>query len=124
VISGGDFMSQFLTVQNAITILVIAIVLTIVFYLVRKKEYDRLRQMAYVLILQAEHQYREYEKAGKIKFEFVFDNLYNKYIPQWLIFLFPPYVVRELIQNVFDTIKDKLDDGKVNGSVNADNVKN
>jgi hypothetical protein len=54
----------------------------------------------------------------------VFDNLYNKYIPQWLIFLFPPYVVRELIQNVFDTIKDKLDDGKVNGSVNADNVKN
>jgi hypothetical protein len=117
-------MSQFLTVQNVITILVIAIVLTIIFYLVRKKEYDRLRQMAYVLILQAEHQYREYEKAGKIKFEFVFDNLYNKYIPQWLIFLFPPYVVRELIQNVFDTIKDKLDDGKVNGSVNADNVKN
>lgn len=115
-------MSQLFTVQNIISVVVIVIVLIIVFYLIKKKKYDELRQMAYLLILQAENQYREYEKAGKIKFEFVFDSLYTKYIPQWLIFLFPPSVVRELIQNVFDTVKDKLDDGEINGSINTDNV--
>jgi hypothetical protein len=61
------------------------------------------------LIAAAEWVFSEVEKAGKQKMDWVIANLYERYIPAFLKPLFTETKLREIVQMVFDKIKDYAD---------------
>lgn len=101
------------TISFIILIGAMLIGLVIIGYLVYTRQWDRLRGMAYQLMLRAEKILSE--GVGAEKFALVFTELYNR-IPPW----FRLFVTREdlevLLQRWYDAAKDWLDDGQINGS--------
>ena len=80
-----------------------------------QKKWDQLRANAYHLMLQAEAVITG-TKRGQERFEQVFIALYDM-IPAWLRFWFPETLVREKLQDWYNnTLKDFLDNGKIDGS--------
>jgi hypothetical protein len=61
------------------------------------------------LIAAAEWVFSEVEKAGKQKMDWVIAKLYERYIPAFLKPLFTETKLREIVQMVFDKIKDYAD---------------
>lgn len=106
-------MREFLT-GNWLVILMGAILLGYIVYLVINRRWTRLREIAYKLIRQAEKVVRG-TKKGQERFELVLNQLYNM-VPAWLRFFIPRTLLEQKLQEWFNTIKDSLDDGKVNGS--------
>ena len=100
--------------QHWPSILIIAVFLFYVVYLAVNRKWDQLRGIAYRFILQAESVIRG-TKKGQERFEFVIDRLYSL-IPGWLRFFISEESLREKLQEWFDTIKDYLDNGKIDGS--------
>lgn len=61
------------------------------------------------LIADAEWVFSEVEKAGKQKMDWVIAKLYERYIPAFLKPLFTETKLREIVQMVFNKIKDYAD---------------
>jgi hypothetical protein len=83
-----------------------------IIYLAITKQWEKLRGIAYAIMLQAERVFAEGE--GKLKFEAVFNKLYYDLIPPWLRVFVPPEIIREKLQEWYDLAKDYLDDGVIN----------
>lgn len=106
-------MKDFLQ-QNYLSIASIIIILGIVVYLVTKKKWSTLRELAYDFIKKAEKIFQG-SKRGQEKFEAVFTEVYNL-IPAWIRLFIPQNYLRKKLQEWYDLIKDELDDGKLNKS--------
>ena len=61
------------------------------------------------LIADAEWVFAEVEKAGKQKMDWVIAKLYERYIPAFLKPFFTESKLREIVQIVFDKVKDFAD---------------
>lgn len=84
-------------------------------YLVVNQRWEKLRELAYKMIRQAENVIVG-TKKGQERFSLVLEQLYNL-IPAWLRFFIPRSLLEQKLQEWFDIIKDSLDDGKINDSV-------
>lgn len=108
-------MKEFLT-QNGLAILSGLVILVYIVYLLVNRRWTSLRELAYSLIRQAEKAITG-SKMGQERFNFVLNQLYNM-IPAWLRFFIPRTLLEQKLQEWFDMIKDSLDDGKINDSIN------
>lgn len=84
-------------------------------YLAVNRRWEKLRELAYKMIRQAENIIVG-TKKGQERFNLVFNRLYYL-IPAWLKFFIPKSLLKQKLQEWFDIIKDSLDDGKINDSV-------
>lgn len=75
---------------------------------------DGVREEAYRLFLAAEHVYWE-KGSGKQKMMYVVKEIRKK-LPPWMRFFINEKTAERIIQSWFDSVKDLLDDGKVNKS--------
>lgn len=107
-------MKEFLIQNWFVNLLAIAF-LGYAIYLAATKQWTKIHQLAYALMLSAERLYADNE--GKKKFESVFEKLYYDLIPPWLRLFISPESIREKIQEWYDIAKDYLSDGQVNGPV-------
>lgn len=100
--------------ENWLPILVVLGVLSYTVYLSITKQWTSIREFAYAMMLLAERTFGD--KDGKIKFNFVVNLVYRN-----LPALIKPFVKEEdiakMIQTLYDTAKDFLDDGVINSSV-------
>jgi hypothetical protein len=106
-------MLEFLT-QNWLPLLAVVVVLAYVIYLSVTKQWVKVREFAYKMMLVAERTFGD--DQGRIKFDFVVKVVYN-YIPVWLRVFVKEQHLEDLIQEWYETAKDYLDDGEVNNSV-------
>jgi hypothetical protein len=91
---------------NWFVLLVAVVILCFVIYLFITKQWTKLKESAYALMLQAERVYASYE--GKKKFEAVFDCLYYKLIPLCLKPFITPESVRKKLQKWYNDAKQDL----------------
>lgn len=77
-------------------------------YLVITKQWTKLREQAYALMLTAERIFGDGE--GKEKFEAVFNELYYRLIPAWLKLFVTPEAIRKKLQEWYDLAKEYLGD--------------
>lgn len=92
------------------------IVLAIIIYLIVTKQWTQIRQLAYQLMLRAEKVFTSIN--GQEKFAVVLTELYDR-IPPWVKLFVSRKDLEVLLQRWYDSAKDWLDDGKVNGSTPA-----
>jgi hypothetical protein len=100
--------------ENWFVVILGIIFLGFIVYLAITKQWEKLRGIAYALMLQAERVFGSGE--GKKKFEAVFEKLYFDLVPAWLRLFIPPEGIREKLQEWYDLAKDYLDNGVVDGS--------
>lgn len=81
--------------------------LLIIYFLLKTIKAKKLEPKIIELITKAEAKFKS--GNGSIKFEYVFDELYNKYAPVMIKVLFSAAEIRAMIQYVFDKIKIALD---------------
>jgi hypothetical protein len=103
-------------ISNWQTILLIVIIIGVALYLVITKQWDKLRQYAWRLILEAERTIKG-NKKGAERFEQVLLRLYNLFIPAWMQVFVTEDILREKLQQWFDDVKDFLDNGKIDNSL-------
>ena len=84
-------------------------------YLIVKHRWTKLRELSYKLVRQAEQSIVG-TKRGKERFTIVLDQLYNM-IPVWMRFFIPQSLLKKKLQEWFDLVKDSLDDGEINNSI-------
>lgn len=101
--------------SNWATIIILLAFAAWVVYLVINKKWDQLRGTAYRLILQAEKVIIG-TKRGQERFETVFRQLYSL-IPPWLQFFILESDLKEQLQKWYNDIKDYLDNGKIDNSI-------
>lgn len=104
-----DFLAE-----NWAFIAAVAFVAAWLIYLTITKQWTKIREFAYQVMLLAERIFGD--ENGKIKFEFVVRIVY-KNLPVWLKPFIREEDIRRLIQSWYDKAKDFLDDGKINKSV-------
>lgn len=104
-------MKEFLA-GNWFALLLGILFLAGIVYLAITRQWEKLRGIAYALMLQAERAFSDGE--GKKKFDAVFDKLYYDLIPTWLRLFVPPDELRRKLQEWYDLAKDYLDDGVIN----------
>ena len=102
--------------NNWPTIIIVGVFLVWVGYLIINKKWVELRGLAYRLIFQAERAITG-TKKGQERFEAVFRQLYDL-IPPWLQFFILESDLKEQLQKWYNDIKDYLDNGKIDGSIN------
>ena len=90
-----------------ISIAIVAGLLILIYYLEKTIKAKKLEPKIIELITAAEVKFQS--GNGSIKFEYVFDELYNKYAPVLIKVLFSAQEIRTMIQYVFDKIKIALD---------------
>lgn len=86
-----------------------------ILYLIINRRWEKLRELAYKMIGQAESVIVG-TKKGQERFNLVLEQLYS-IIPAWLRFFIPRRLLEQKLQEWFDLIKDSLDDGKINDSI-------
>jgi hypothetical protein len=97
-------------------VIIVAIIACIyIVYLVVNKRWNKLRTIANKLMLQAE-QTIVGTKKGRERFEQVLTQVYLL-IPIWIRIFLPKSAFEKKLQQWFELIKDSLDDGKINNSV-------
>jgi hypothetical protein len=101
--------------QNWFVILIAATFVAYVIHLILTKQWTKLREQAYALMLSAERLYGD--DAGKEKFEAVFQSLYFTLIPAWLRPFVTEDAMRKKLQEWYELAKDFLDDGEINESI-------
>lgn len=104
---------EFIT-QNWLGLLIVIAALAYMIYLGITKQWTKIRELAYRVMLLAERNFSDEE--GKLKFNFVVDIVY-RYIPVWLRIFIKESDIRNLIQKWYEMAKDFLDDGQINDSV-------
>lgn len=104
--------------QTIITILIIAIAAALVgaglYFYLRDKSLEEIREDVYQLFLQAEHKYVE-TGAGKQKMAWVISKA-RGLLPTWAQTIVSEELLYKVFEKWFRAVKDLLDDGKVNGS--------
>lgn len=103
-------MKEFLA-GNWLVLILGVLFLGFTIYLAITKQWDKLRGIAYALMLQVERTMANIE--GKKKFEAVFQRLYYDLIPPWLRLFVPPDDIRRKLQEWYDLAKDYLDNGVI-----------
>lgn len=106
-------MKVFFT-ENWLVILLLVLFVGYDIYLIVTKQWTKLREQAYALMLQAERIFADGE--GKQKFDAVFEKLYFDLVPAWLRLFVSPRSIREKLQEWYTLAKDYLDNGVVDGS--------
>jgi hypothetical protein len=106
-------MKEFFT-ENWFVIAVLLVLFAFDIYLAVTKQWIKLREQAYALMLQAERIFSTGE--GRKKFEAVFTTLYYDLIPAWLRLFISPDTIKEKLQEWYDLAKDYLDNGKIDNS--------
>lgn len=106
-------MRDFLLNYGPTLIILLAFAVYVIVLAINHK-WQQLRTTAYKLMLQAESVITG-TKRGQERFEVVFAQLYSL-IPAWLRFFFPETLVRQKLQEWYDTVKDYFDNGKIDGS--------
>jgi len=101
---------------NWLVILLLMLFVGYDIYLVITKQWTKLREQAYALMLAAERIFADGE--GQKKFEAVFEKLYFDLVPAWLRLFVSPRSIREKLQKWYTLAKDYLDNGKVDNSQN------
>ncbi len=94
------------------------ITLAIVYF--KQKKLDQIRADVYKLFLFVEHKYLK-SGAGEEKLNEVVEAAYMM-LPMWLRFFVTKTVLRDIIDEWFRTIKDLLDDGRANNSIENNGV--
>lgn len=94
---------------------------TIILYKVYKKKgkaavIEKLRADVYALMLKAEKKWGRDNGTGAFKFSFVINEMY-KLFPETAVMFISSEEFKAWVQNLYDKIKDKLDDGKLNNSI-------
>lgn len=95
-----------------ITIAILLAIILLVYMLLKLNK--NIRQRAYKLFLYAEHNF--VSGAGESKLEYVVNNVYQ-YLPSIIRLFVSENMLKRVIQKMFDEIKDLLDDGKRNKSI-------
>jgi hypothetical protein len=95
--------------KEYIIIGILVLVILVSFYLLM--QFKRIREKTYKWFLKAEHKCI----SGEDKMNYVIDNLYP-YLPFNIRIFISENTFRNIIQTMFDEIKDLLDDGKFNKS--------
>ena len=110
------FIEQ-IPVPILVVVLALLVALTVVMTVkyVKSKGLDGLRAEVYQLILKAEHMFKGSEK-GKQKLAWVVQQA-RSLLPKWLQFFITDKALEKLIQIWFNGVKDLLDDGKFNNSL-------
>lgn len=91
-----------LIVISALSIIALLIVIVVGFKAAKENE---LEPKIIELITEAEGKFTE----GSVKFEYVFDKLYNVFAPKIVKLLFSTDEIKHIIQFVFDKVKIALD---------------
>lgn len=100
--------------ENWAVISAAAIVVVYLVYLTITKQWTRIREFAYQVMLLAERTFGD--ENGKIKFDFVVRIVF-KNLPAWLKLFIHEDDIKKLIQTWYNKAKDFLDDGQFNESM-------
>lgn len=88
--------------------------LAYIIYLSITKQWAKIREFAYEMMLCAERTFSD--DQGNLKFDFVV-NLVHDNLPPWI----KPFIKRDslkrIVQTLYDAAKDYLDDGIINSSI-------
>ena len=98
-----------------LVILVAIIACIYILYLVVNKRWNKLRMIANKLMLQAEQTIIG-TKKGRERFDQVLTQVYLL-IPIWIRVFLSKSAFEKKLQQWFELIKDSLDDGKINNSI-------
>lgn len=82
-------------------------IICLVYYIIRNIEIKKLEPVIIKLITEAEHQFTSGE--GSKKFDYVFDKLYDNFMPGAFKIFFTSKDIKSIIQFIFDKIKIALD---------------
>lgn len=104
-----DFISQ-----NWPSLIIAAGILVYIVYLSATRQWIKVREFAYEMMLCAERVFAD--DQGKLKFDFVVNFVYD-YLPAWMKMFVKRETLNKLVQNLYDTAKDLLDDGEINSSI-------
>ncbi len=96
-------------IQSIITVSLAITSIVCVFYLFMTKQYDKIRKIAYQLILQAEKSYTN----GNFKMNFVVDTIYNTYFPPWLKIFVTKDDLKAQLQIWYNEIREYLQDKQI-----------
>ena len=99
----------------ALAILMIVTIVIAIQYM-KSKGLDGIRMDVYQLILRAEHIYHE-SGQGQQKLKYVVQQA-RGLLPKWMQVFITEDAMIKIIEKWFSGVKDLLDDGKVNDSVN------
>lgn len=91
---------------------VIIIIILVLIYILFKINKD-IRIKAYEYFLKAEHEFMSGQ--GEEKMNYVIENIYF-YLPNFVRLFISQDSLKEIVQKMFNEIKDLLDDGKRNSS--------
>ena len=86
-----------------------------VYLYIRDHTLENIRADVYQLFLKAEHTYTE-TATGKQKMAYVIQRA-RSMLPNWAQFFITEELLRKVVQLWFEAVKDLLDDGKANKSV-------
>lgn len=104
----------------AIAVIAFAILglIFITFLYFRDKTLDEIREDVYQLFLKAEHKYSEHG-TGRQKLEWVVSQAWML-LPNWMQFFITKELLTMIVDGWFGAVKDLLDDGKLNSSMEDD----
>ena len=109
-----------MTIQTIIFILLSVVILIGViaagYVYFRNTSVEQIRKDVYQLFLKAEHKYTE-TKTGKQKMAWVISKA-RALLPKWLQMIVTDEFLHKVFELWFHGIKDLLDDGKINKSIN------
>lgn len=108
--------------STALTIIYIVICAALLivgyYYYFRDKSLSDIRADVYQLFLKAERN-PEFVHKGKAKMRWVLAQV-KSLLPKWLQPFIKDEVLEDIVQVWFDSIKDLLDDGKINGTAETE----
>ena len=82
-------------------------VICLIYYIIRNISLKKLEPIIIKLITEAEKEFNSGE--GSKKFDYVFQKLYDNFMPGVLKIFFTPKDIKSIIQFIFDKIKIALD---------------
>ena len=104
------------TIIAIVSLVVIVILVGLAIYMYLKNtSLEQIRYDVYQLFLKAEHEFTE-TKSGKQKLEWVVQKA-RSLLPSWARLIISEEMLYIVIDEWFDAVKDLLDDGKINKSV-------
>lgn len=98
---------------TSLIIVAVVVIAVIVVRYVRNRGIEGIRNDVYKLFLEAEHRFNHGDNSAKL--QFVCEKAYA-FLPKAIQLFVTPEVLKLIIDEWFKSIKDLLDDGKLNGS--------
>ena len=110
-------MSTSTVMVIVLAVFTVVILAAFIYVFLRDRTLDEIREDAYKLFLQAEHDPRF--KTGKKRMVWVLSEVV-KLLPAWVKWFLTDDFLEMIVEKWFQGIKDLLDDGKMNGSGKED----